>query len=456
MSQMSSDHILPSATESERAARIKRQFDQTPYPRIPIDCGLDTKPSILYSHSLATAFYARDRSLKSTQNTTILDIGCGSGFKALVLAQINSGSHVVGIDLSPNSIDIAIERFRHHGISDRGQFEALDLFEVASLGYQFDYINCDEVLYLLPEPKAALKAIKSVLKPDGILRVNLHSLHQRARIFAAQHFFREMGFASGEFEESELITLVEEVLLASNPKLVRPRQLWDQYDTSVPDLKEELIVANFLLHDDRGYTVNDAFDLITSAGLQVVAPVEPQDWDLDHLFDRSQLPALVQERFQKSSLQDRMRWHELMASSNRLIDLFCSPTEVEVNDWHPDAAELQQHEHSLRVSLHPLLDTEDFRAAAIDACRYLKPLNLSNFLQRPFGIGAASASLLPVLMPLLDGPQILSKLVDHFLQVSPVDPIDHSFIDRSDAAQRVSKFLDKLHSYGYILIEKID
>jgi hypothetical protein len=76
-------------------------------------------------------------------------------------------------------------------------------------------------------------------------------------------------------------------------------------------------------------------------------------------------------------------------------------------------------------------------------------------LQRPLGIGAASASLLPALMPLLDSPQVLSKLIDHFLQVSPVDLIDHSCIDRSDAAQRVSEFLEKLYSCGYILIEKI-
>jgi 2-polyprenyl-3-methyl-5-hydroxy-6-metoxy-1,4-benzoquinol methylase len=453
---MSADHIFQSETESERATRIKRQFDQTPYPRIPIDCGLDTKLSILYAHSLATAFYARDRSLKSIQNTTILDIGCGSGFKALVLAKVNPESHVVGIDLSPNSIDIAIERFRHHGISDRGRFEVIDLFEIASLGCQFDYINCDEVLYLLPDPKAALKAIKSALKPDGILRVNLHSSHQRAHIFAAQHFFREMGFASAELEESESIALVEEVLLASSPKLVRPRQLWDQYDTSVPNLKEELIVANFLLHGDRGFTVDDVFDLVASADLQVVAPVEPQNWDLDRLFDRAQLPALVQERLQQGNLQDQMRWHELMSNSNRLIDLFCSPTEITVNSWRPDAAELQQCENSLRVALHPLLNTEEFRSAAIDACRYLKPLNLGIFLQRPFGIGAASASLLPALMPLLDQPQCLTNLIDHFLKVSPVDPINHSPIARSDAAQQVCEFLDKLHTFGYILIEQIN
>ncbi|TAD82806.1 MAG: methyltransferase domain-containing protein [Oscillatoriales cyanobacterium] len=453
---MSIDHLLQSETDSDRAIRIQRQFDQTPYPRVPIEADLETKPSLLYSHSLATAFYARDRTIKSTEDTTILDIGCGSGFKAFLLAQVNPGSHVTGIDLSPNSVEIAIERFRHHNISDRGRFEVLDLFEIASLGSQFDYINCDEVLYLLPNPEAALKAIKSALKPDGILRINLHSSHQRARIFAAQYFFREMGFASGELEESESITLVEQVLLASSPTLVRPRQLWDQYDTSVPGLKEELIVANFLLHGDRGFTVDDVFSLVASAGLQVVAPVEPQNWDLDRLFDRAQLPALVQKRLQQGNLQDRMRWHELMSNSNRLTDLFCSPAEITVNSWQPDAAELRQCENSLRVALHPLLNTEEFRLAAVDACRYLKPLNLGVFLQRPFGIGAASASLLPVLMPLLDSPQRLTNLIDHCLQVSPVDPIDHSPIARSDAAQQVCEFLDKLHTFGYILIEQIN
>ncbi len=48
------------------------------------------------------------------------------------------------------------------------------------LGLEFDYINADEVLYLLPDIVEGLKAMKAVLKPEGIIRTNLHSSFQRA------------------------------------------------------------------------------------------------------------------------------------------------------------------------------------------------------------------------------------------------------------------------------------
>ncbi|MFQ3680245.1 MAG: hypothetical protein SNJ60_07040 [Pseudanabaenaceae cyanobacterium] len=60
------------------------------------------------------------------------------------------------------------------------------LEEVLQLGRQFDYINVHEVLYLLPDPGLGLQRLAAILKPGGILRANLRSIHARAPMYRAK------------------------------------------------------------------------------------------------------------------------------------------------------------------------------------------------------------------------------------------------------------------------------
>jgi ubiquinone/menaquinone biosynthesis C-methylase UbiE len=87
----------------------------------------------------------------------------------LKLAEANPGARIVGIDLSPQSIELARQRLAHHEF-DNVEFHAMSVDDIPQLGMTFDYINCDELLYLLPDQLAGLQVMKSVLKPQGILR----------------------------------------------------------------------------------------------------------------------------------------------------------------------------------------------------------------------------------------------------------------------------------------------
>ncbi|MGV0027436.1 hypothetical protein [Phormidesmis priestleyi] len=69
---------------------------------------------------------------------------------------------------------------------------------------KFDYINCGEVLYLMPDLVQTLRTLKTVLKPKGILRGNLHSLYQRQNFFRAQQLFTAMGLMQRNPEETEI------------------------------------------------------------------------------------------------------------------------------------------------------------------------------------------------------------------------------------------------------------
>lgn len=172
--------------------KIRQQFDSSPYPRIPLEQSPKDNAYQLYIHNLVTAFYRRDRQVIDTTDRLILDAGCGSGYKSLILAEANPNAKIIGVDISSESVKLAEQRLKYHGF-DNAEFHCLSIEDLSDLGYQFDYINCDETLYLMPDPAIALAAMKSVLKADGIIRANLHSALQRLKLYRAQQMFTLMG-----------------------------------------------------------------------------------------------------------------------------------------------------------------------------------------------------------------------------------------------------------------------
>src|SRR6476646_6635291 len=150
--------------ESERE-KIRQQWETTPYPELPLETSPKADANSLYLHNLVTPFYLRNHQIIDTTDKLILDVGCGTGYTSLTLAEANPGAKIVGIDMSEKSLNLARQRSRYHGF-ENSEFYTLAVEELPSLNLQFDYINSDEVLYLLPDPAAGLKAMQSVLKPE--------------------------------------------------------------------------------------------------------------------------------------------------------------------------------------------------------------------------------------------------------------------------------------------------
>ncbi len=98
----------------ELIENIRQQFDNTPYPRIPLEQSPKDNSELLYLHNLVTAYYFRNRKVINTSGKVILDAGCGTGYKSLVLALANPGAKIVGIDLSAESVKLAEQRLQYH------------------------------------------------------------------------------------------------------------------------------------------------------------------------------------------------------------------------------------------------------------------------------------------------------------------------------------------------------
>lgn len=95
----------------------------------------------------------------------ILEIGCGTGSTALLLA--GDVDQIVASDISRKMIGIAAEKALEQGIKNVN-FIAADLFETKSDDCPYDAVLALNLLHLIEDPAAAIRHVRGLLKPGGI------------------------------------------------------------------------------------------------------------------------------------------------------------------------------------------------------------------------------------------------------------------------------------------------
>jgi hypothetical protein len=122
------------------------------------------------------------------------------------------------------------------------------------------------VLHHLAEPKAGMKALADVMRPDGVAAIMLYARYGRAGVELMQAIFREMGLGQDE-ESLQMVKASVASLAPSHPV--------KSYISIAPDLQFDAGMVDTFLHGrDRSYTVEDCLDLVESGGLVF------QDWFL--------------------------------------------------------------------------------------------------------------------------------------------------------------------------------
>ncbi|NJO77676.1 MAG: class I SAM-dependent methyltransferase [Cyanobacteria bacterium RM1_2_2] len=433
--------------------KIRQQFDSGPYPRIPLEAFPKDDYEKFFTHSIVTAHYLRHRKVISPEKKLILDAGCGSGYKSLVLAAANPGAKVIGVDLSEQSVKLAQQRLQHHGLAENVEFYQLSLYDIAQLGLEFDYINCDEVLYLLPDPAAGLQAMRSVLKPDGIIRANLHNSYQRSQFYRAQSLFKLVGLmntAPGEFEQGIVLETLH--TLKSMTKL--KEETWERGNMGrhSPEKLEEVLGANFLLLGDKGYTIPQLFDYLKQADLEFVSMVNWRHWEVADLFQEpDNLPLFWSMCLAEASIQERLHLYELLHPVNRLMDFWCAHPGMAVagvDEW--DEATWR----TAVVHLHPHLQFEALKETLINCIRAGKPFEISQPIQLPtLAPVFLEASIAACLLPLWESAQPIQAIIERYRQMRPVDPVTLEPIGETQAFAAVKDLLNRLDAFLYVLIE---
>ncbi|MEG4290387.1 methyltransferase domain-containing protein [Microcoleus sp. C2C3] len=434
--------------ESDLIDQIRQQFDDAPYPRIPLEKSPESEYELLYLHNLVTAYYFRNRKVVNTQGKLILDAGCGSGYKSLILATANPGAKIVGIDLSEESVKLARHRLQYHGF-ENAEFYVMKIEELPSLGWQFDYINADEVLYLLPDAVVGLQAMKSVLKPDGIIRTNLHSSIGRTGMFRAQAAFRAMGLMNGVPGELE-VEIVRETMDALQDAIWLKVVTWNA-DRAKDD---HWILANHLLLGDKGCSVPELFGLLRAADLDFISMVAWSRWDLMDVFkDPDDLPPFLAMSLPETSVEERLHLFELFHPLHRLFDFWCgnpgTQACVPVAEW--TEADWQ----SARVHLHPQLRNSQAREDLSNCIASETPFEISRYITvatlAPVEIESTIAACL---LPLWDGPQSAVSLVEKWLQSRAEPASNLEPAAQETAFDEVKELLTRLEVSLYVLLER--
>lgn len=426
--------------------KIRQQFDQAPYPRTPLERSPDNDPYLLYTHSLVTAHYLRHREVISPQDKLILDAGCGTGYTSLVLAAANPGAKVVGIDISPVSIDLAHKRAVFHGYQNV-EFHTLGIDELAQLGLTFDYINCDEVLYLLPDPQLGLAMMRSHLNPQGIIRTNLHSYYQRLDLFHAQELFKLMGLQDN-YSQEQKIEMVRGTVAAMIDQTYLKSQIWEpSYDED-----NEGILCNFLLLGDKGYTIPETLEMLETAELELFSMVNWRQWQVLDLFkEPDNLPIYLNFAIASMSLNQQLEMYELLHPIHRLLDFWCghageTPEKTAVADW--EIADWQQ----VTIQLHPLLLTPEAKEEAIDQIQASKPFLISWHLPLNGEPYFLETKITSCLLPLWDGSQKFTDLLARWQSLYSLDPVTLTPTPLEAGREILVASLAELETLGYVLL----
>jgi len=118
------------------------------------------------------------RSIADLDGKEVVDVGCGGGILSEAMAR--GGARVLGIDLAPAVLEVA--ELHAQQTQTTLCYRAISAEALAAERPQsFDLVTCMEMLEHVPDPRATLRALAALLRPDGDLVVS--TLHRNWRSF---------------------------------------------------------------------------------------------------------------------------------------------------------------------------------------------------------------------------------------------------------------------------------
>jgi ubiquinone/menaquinone biosynthesis C-methylase UbiE len=100
----------------------------------------------------------------------VLDVGCGPGTITIDLAQRVAPGSVAGIDSSPAPLREARDQAQRQGVRNVS-FAVADVSDLDFAEGTFDVVHAHQVLQHLAEPVAALREMRRVCTPGGVVAV---------------------------------------------------------------------------------------------------------------------------------------------------------------------------------------------------------------------------------------------------------------------------------------------
>lgn len=168
---------------------------------------------------------AHPRSLKGIDvfqtTSSLLDVGCGDGYFAHLLAQQYPVMQVRGIDYDGKAIDLAVQR----GMLSNLRFDNLDVQDLDSSYGSFDYVRLNGSLHHFDDLDNAITNIASVTETEGILVISDFDRDWGLRQTTVKDWYEareqwgqdyvQMFAADNIFLNGEQVRLIDVILLDS-------------------------------------------------------------------------------------------------------------------------------------------------------------------------------------------------------------------------------------------------
>ncbi len=114
-----------------------------------------------------------------------LDLACGVGDPAFAIAErVGPGGSVLGLDLSPEMVEAARAWAEQHNVRNAEFREIPSELDLGVPESSFDAATCRLGLMFMPDPVAALRAVRAAIRPGGRVVVSTWGPPERNPHFA--------------------------------------------------------------------------------------------------------------------------------------------------------------------------------------------------------------------------------------------------------------------------------
>lgn len=235
---------------------IEAFYDRHPYP--PPVAELTQVDSVSGARDRRAGHHLVWPSRPMHEVSSMLVAGCGTS-QAARLAARHPDRRVVGIDVSPTSIEATRRLADHHGLTNL-DVRLLPIEAVSTLGQSFDHVVCTGVLHHLADPAEGLRCLREVIAPGGAILFMLYAPYGRTGIYLMQEYCRRLQVEPTTAEIGDLVSVLRE--MPENHPLHRLLR-------ESPDFQHDDALADALLNPrDRAYSVPELLDLVHGAGLR--------------------------------------------------------------------------------------------------------------------------------------------------------------------------------------------
>jgi 2-polyprenyl-3-methyl-5-hydroxy-6-metoxy-1,4-benzoquinol methylase len=151
--------------------RVQDFYEENPFPSYE---GLEEFGELVNKGRMNP--FTRDLLAGIGYNKLVLECGCGTGQLSQFL-QLNN-NHVLGIDMTLNSLGLAIDHKQRNELS-RSAFVQMNIFDLAIKDGSFDVVISHGVLHHTADARQAFSCVARKAKPGGLVIIGLYNSYAR-------------------------------------------------------------------------------------------------------------------------------------------------------------------------------------------------------------------------------------------------------------------------------------